>query len=137
MASLPWYKEGLKFGCTQCGKCCTGGPGAVWISSSEAQAIAAHLEVTTDHFYHHYCRKLNGKWALQEKGAQYDCIFLQAKACAIYPVRPLQCQTFPFWPGTLSSSQAWQEAAHYCEGIRADAPLIPLACIEQTLNRHQ
>ncbi|WP_296458322.1 hypothetical protein [Rubinisphaera sp.] len=41
---MSWYKDGLKFECTQCGNCCTGGPGAVWVSEEEIQAIAEYLE---------------------------------------------------------------------------------------------
>ncbi|MFM1805538.1 MAG: hypothetical protein RL136_2417, partial [Planctomycetota bacterium] len=31
-AQAPWYAEGLRFECTQCGNCCSGGPGAVWFT---------------------------------------------------------------------------------------------------------
>ena len=31
----PWYKDGLGFQCTQCGDCCTGAPGYVWINAAE------------------------------------------------------------------------------------------------------
>ena len=36
-----WYAEGLRFGCTQCGNCCTGPPGAVWFTAEEGRAMAA------------------------------------------------------------------------------------------------
>ena len=39
-AEQPWYAEGLKFTCTQCGNCCTGGPGFVWISREEIRRLA-------------------------------------------------------------------------------------------------
>ena len=26
-----WYSEGLRFECTQCGACCSGEPGYVWV----------------------------------------------------------------------------------------------------------
>ena len=39
----PWYADGLNFTCTQCGNCCTGGPGFVWISREEIVRLAAHL----------------------------------------------------------------------------------------------
>ena len=38
----------------------------------------------------------------------YDCVFLKEdpergrKTCSIYPVRPLQCRTWPFWPENLA-----------------------------------
>ena len=31
----PWYAAGLQFGCTECGNCCAGAPGYVWISTEE------------------------------------------------------------------------------------------------------
>ncbi|MFM7740581.1 MAG: YkgJ family cysteine cluster protein, partial [Planctomycetota bacterium] len=30
-AAEPWYKDGLRFQCSQCGDCCTGGAGYVWV----------------------------------------------------------------------------------------------------------
>jgi len=39
-----WYKPGLRFKCTECGACCTGAPGYVWISEKEIKAVAHHQE---------------------------------------------------------------------------------------------
>ena len=39
-APAPWYAEGLRFKCTQCGGCCTGGPGFVWFDEDEGAAMA-------------------------------------------------------------------------------------------------
>lgn len=36
--NLPWYAPGLSFTCTQCGNCCTGEPGVVWVSDEEIHA---------------------------------------------------------------------------------------------------
>ena len=36
----PWYADGLRFACTQCGNCCTGEPGFVWVNDAEIAAIA-------------------------------------------------------------------------------------------------
>ena len=41
------------------------------------------------------------------------------RACAVYPVRPLQCRTWPFWPENLSSEQAWNHSAKRCHGMNA------------------
>ena len=41
--AAPWYSEGLTFTCSQCGDCCTGAPGAVWVTDEELVAIAAEL----------------------------------------------------------------------------------------------
>lgn len=35
----------------------------------------------------------------------------------IYPVRPNQCRTWPFWPGNLTSADHWNGIAHKCPGI--------------------
>jgi Fe-S-cluster containining protein len=37
--------------------------------------------------------------------------------CTIYPVRPLQCRTWPFWTDNLSSPDAWNRAAQTCPGM--------------------
>ena len=39
----PWYAEGLKFTCSQCGNCCTGGPGYVWISKGDRRVNAKSI----------------------------------------------------------------------------------------------
>ena len=37
--------------------------------------------------------------------------------CLIYPVRPTQCRTWPFWPANLQSVESWCLAALRCPGI--------------------
>jgi Fe-S-cluster containining protein len=37
--------------------------------------------------------------------------------CGIYPVRPLQCRTWPFWDGNLASAENWNAAAKRCPGM--------------------
>ena len=34
-----------------------------------------------------------------------------------YPVRPLQCRTWPFWDTNLASQSAWDRAARRCHGM--------------------
>lgn len=120
----PWYADGLKFKCTECGKCCTGGPGYAWVTKEEIKAIADHLGMTTTAFGKKYLRYINGRYALLEQ-QNYDCIFLKDKKCQIYQVRPIQCRTFPWWKENLASPEAWKEAAKHCEGItQDDAPVI-------------
>ncbi len=38
-------------------------------------------------------------------------------ACAIYPVRPQKCRTWPFWDGNLRSPDDWNQTAKGCPGI--------------------
>ena len=44
MASRKWYDEGLRFQCSQCGDCCTGAPGYVWVNQEEIEQLAAQLQ---------------------------------------------------------------------------------------------
>lgn len=128
----PWFKDGLSFQCTQCGNCCTGGPGFVWISDEEVDRLAAHLKIERDVALRKYCRIVRGKLSLKEKRdhlGQYPCIFLSEeevidargkrklkRGCTIYPVRPLQCRTWPFWDGNLEDADAWDHAGEKCPG---------------------
>ena len=119
-AEKPWYADGLTFTCTQCGNCCTGGPGFVWISDVEIDRLAEHLKLPRKTVLEKYCRKIGNKISLKEfrsPAGLYDCVFLKEipvetkgdkskvkqtrRICDIYPVRPLQCRTFPFWDGIL------------------------------------
>ena len=125
----PWYDDGLKFTCAQCGNCCTGAPGYVWISDEELGWLAAFLQLTVDETIERYCRRIGSRVSLKERRTpqgQYDCIFLQEvklrgghvkKVCSVYDVRPLQCRTWPFWDGLLASKKAWDAAGKRCHGI--------------------
>jgi Fe-S-cluster containining protein len=129
----PWYADGLKFTCTQCGNCCTGGPGYVWLTREEIVRLAEHLEITPQETVEKYCRKINGRFSLKERRTaegNYDCIFLKdvdpqpgdpqagrRRACSIYPVRPLQCRTWPFWKENISSPKQWEHSSRRCPGM--------------------
>ena len=128
-----WYKDGLRFSCTQCGKCCTGRPGVTWISFDEMEKMAEYLHISLDDLVSKYLRKVDGKWALKERTVDHSCIFLYDKKCRVYEVRPKQCQTFPFWKSALESKDAWNELKKTCEGIREDAPVISQQEIERQL----
>jgi Fe-S-cluster containining protein len=120
----PWYSEGLNFACTGCGECCTGAPGYVWVTPEEIVAIAEHMSMSVEAFSSRYVRKVGDRFSLTENKRTYDCDFLTGKQCSIYPVRPVQCRTFPWWPQNLRSPEAWQQAATYCEGINREAPRV-------------
>lgn len=127
----PWYSKGLNFECTGCGRCCTGSPGYIWVTEEEIQQIAQFLHLAVEEFSQRYLRRVKGRLSLLEMPKTYDCVFLKDKKCQIYPVRPTQCRTFPWWPRNLKSEKDWQEAARFCEGIQAKASLVPLEIIEQ------
>ena len=89
----PWYKDGLRFRCTQCGDCCTGAPGYVWVTDDELETIAKYLGQPVAEVRELYSRKARGKRTLREKD-NGDCVFYdRQRGCTIYPVRPRQCRT--------------------------------------------
>jgi Fe-S-cluster containining protein len=132
-ADRPWYADGLKFTCSQCGNCCTGAPGFVWISDEEVARLARHLEMTETEVRENYCRRIGQRTSLKERKTPqglFDCIFLKEikttaadglpsvkRVCGIYPVRPLQCRTWPFWEGNLTSRENWEASAKRCHGM--------------------
>lgn len=125
--SKPWYAEGLRFSCTQCGNCCTGAPGYVWVTRREIERIAAYLEMGEDRIREQYVYRVGPRLTLAEDEATGDCCFLEhtedgKRVCSIYPARPLQCRTWPFWNGNLASPQAWARAAQECPGINRGRP---------------
>ena len=116
-----WFEEGLQFTCTQCGNCCVGDPGAVWVTREEERSIAQNLKLPLRTFRSKYITKIEGEPSLVEvpsKRGQH-CVFLQEgkKGCEIYPVRPRQCRTWPFWPENLRSFRNWIDATKYCPGM--------------------
>ncbi len=128
----PWFDDGLKFKCTGCGACCTGSPGYVYLSKSDLENLAEHLQCTPEEFAKKYTRLIDEQYALLDKPTSYDCIFLMDKKCTVYEARPVQCRTFPWWIHNLREPQDWEEAAKRCEGINhKDAPVVPSLHIQE------
>lgn len=137
---LPWYKDGLRFKCTECGKCCTGAPGYVWVTEEEIEAMSEALKMPVKTFMIKYVRRRDNRYALNEikiKDDEYACVFLKDKKCMLYQNRPKQCRTFPWWKQNLSSPKSWQLAAQECEGINEQAPLLPYSEIIQIVNSNE
>ena len=118
MMSEPWYKDGLRFACTQCGNCCTGAPGYVWMNEEEVQAMANYINMPVEDFRKVYTRKAGIRTTLREK-SNYDCVFFDSvkRNCTVYPVRPRQCRTWPFWDSNLRSPEAWEGLKETCPGV--------------------
>ncbi len=105
--------------CEACaGNCCTGESGYVWVSVQKIPQMAAFLGIGTDEFVDRYLQKVGYRYTLREKrvGGEYDCIFFDRdrRRCTIYPVRPLQCRTFPFWDYFKDHEE---ELRNECPGI--------------------
>jgi len=122
VAREKWYRDGLRFQCTQCGNCCTGAPGYVWVTKEEIRRIAEFRGRQDRWLPGDELRRVGFRYSLTEDQASGDCVFLTKqkdgqRGCSIYPVRPLQCRTWPFWGDNLTSSSAWAEASQTCPGM--------------------
>jgi uncharacterized protein len=131
-----WYARGLRFECTQCGNCCTGSPGYVWVTMEDMDRMAAFLRMPFDEFTRRYVRQVGGRYSLIER-QHFDCVFLTRDGtgktgCAVYGVRPTQCRTWPFWTENVKSESAWERAGAGCPGIRGGTgPVYGLGHIER------
>lgn len=117
-----WYQAGLAFDCHQCGNCCSGPEeGYVWVTLKNIAAMAAYMKLSQEVFTEKYVRRVGRRYSLIEKKPSNDCIFLSRQgkkiSCEIYPVRPKQCRTWPFWPENLHHPDSWNHAGQSCAGI--------------------
>jgi Fe-S-cluster containining protein len=85
------------FNCKQCGRCCQWA-GYVHLKDSEVDKIASFLGIEISEFTNIYTRLTENRTGLSliEK-PDNSCIFLAGdNKCMINPVKPEQCQRFPF-----------------------------------------
>ena len=115
-----WWMEGLKFGCTACGKCCQN-EGEVWMDSDEFADLTTYLQKSPLSVLDQYSERIMNGWVKMKSQGSDDsaldatksnrCIFLgeNGKECSIYEARPIQCRTYPFWPRLLDSPKSWED----------------------------
>jgi Fe-S-cluster containining protein len=128
----PWYKDGLRFTCTRCGHCCTGEPGYVWVTDEELRAIAEFRGEPLEEVRALYTRWTSRGRTLREK-ANGDCVFYDRTAgCTVYPVRPPQCRTWPFWESNVLMPESWEHTCAICPGS-GQGELIPAEEITRRL----
>ena len=119
-------KEGFDFffdsnACYNCdGNCCTGESGYIWVDKKEIENISKFLGIDSEKFIKEYLKKERYKYSINVvviKG-KYNCIFFDSiqKRCEIYPVRPKQCRTFPFWD-RYKDKNSIKEVKQECPGI--------------------
>ena len=114
----PWFSEGLQFSCTQCGRCCGGAPGDIWVNENEIVALAERFGLDDESFRRKYTRVVGRRGISLVEKANYDCIFFDRKTgCTVYEDRPLQCSTWPFWKSNLRSEEDWRVEAEDCPGM--------------------
>jgi len=117
MNESPWFKDGLRFQCTQCGNCCTGAPGYVWVNKAEIAALAVRFKMEVAEFEARYVRAIGVRKSLVEH-ANGDCVFFdgETRKCTVYEHRPRQCRTWPFWDSNIRTPEAWARTCEVCPG---------------------
>lgn len=105
----------IQFQCKQCGKCCSA-YGYVYLTTKDRILLASHFGLSVTRFTKDYCEKKHGEFHLKEP--HKDCCFLKDNCCEVYPVRPAQCQTWPFWAENMQNGIFKKSAATYCPGVR-------------------
>jgi Fe-S-cluster containining protein len=130
MPDLPWYQAGLRFTCSQCGDCCTGAPGHVWVNNEEIAALAAAIGLDIGAFEDQYVRRVGIRKSLVEF-PNGDCVFFDggSRKCTVYDARPRQCRTWPFWDSNLKTPEDWEHTCSVCPGS-GKGQLYQLAEIE-------
>jgi len=133
--SEPWYGKGLNFTCSQCGDCCTGAPGTVWVSDDEMLEIAEYLDKPIGEIRLFHTRIIRGRVSLTEF-ANGDCTFFDGRTrkCTVYAARPIQCRTWPFWDSHLATPEAWERVCDKCPGAGQGA-FFSLEQIEERASR--
>ncbi|MFH0943928.1 MAG: YkgJ family cysteine cluster protein [Planctomycetota bacterium] len=129
----------MRFQCMGSGECCTahGEYNRVYLEDSEARVAARLLGIGVLRFEELYC-------VFEEGDRQLDmssgvCPMLKDRRCQIYPARPVQCRTWPFWRSNLKRTIWHREIAPFCKGV-GQGRLHPLeeieACAEE-LEAHE
>ncbi len=111
-----YFENGLKFECIQCGKCCMGDPGYVFLFRDEVDRIAKFLKISKEEFLEKFTKTYASFYSLteQENG---DCVFLESGKCEIHEVRPYQCFSYPFWWQLVTTEKKWKARGESCPGI--------------------
>jgi uncharacterized protein len=130
-----YERKPLRFACTGCGACCTGDASRyVEAGPVEQEKIRAFLDISRAWFRRRYLTPVD-ETTDGLRIAHGRCVFLSDHGrCRIYPVRPMQCRTYPWWPEVVESDASWRHEARRCEGINRGAR-VPLATIAAALKR--
>jgi hypothetical protein len=93
------------------------------LTEDEVDRISDHLGLTAKAFLKKHCKEEDGWITLQT--AEPACEFLgEDNRCKIYPVRPKQCATWPFWEANLKQKVWKGEVSECCPGI-GKGELVP------------
>ena len=130
-----YQQQALRFECTGCGKCCTGNNDHyIAMNKVEAERIRKYLDISESWFRRRYVSHLTRN-TLTARMKDGRCSFLDPQgSCRIYHLRPVQCQTYPWWPEVVETKRSWNNEAKRCEGINAGS-VVPVKNITHQLTR--
>lgn len=114
----PWYADGLRFSCQpDCGACCVdhGDYAYVYLEGDDHERLAEFFDLAPEEFLERYGALDDGHRILRMDGP--GCPFLDGARCTVYPARPDQCRTFPFWDENLRGPGNWSRLREFCPGI--------------------
>ncbi len=120
MSDAELQQLNMRFHCTQCGCCCRYEEGFVFVSTTDVKRISQYLKIPRSETIHQFCRWVPfgtvDHLSLREQKNR-DCVFWQDGGCGVYPARPLQCRTYPFWNHILREPGGWERESRACPGI--------------------
>ncbi len=111
-----FFSKGIRFECQRCGMCCTGEPGTVYVGKEEVEDIARFFNMDIEEFKNKFLYPFRDSYSIKEL-KDGSCVFYRQNMCTIYPVRPMQCKTYPFWLKNLRNEKRWKEIQKECPGI--------------------
>ena len=128
------FKKGIKFKCQGSSNCCIsrGSYGYVYLSKIDLANIVNYFNISINLFKKKYCDYSNGYLHLKEIHSNGNYQFLDNKRCTIYPARPTQCRTWPFWKENMNTKKWNNEIIDFCPGI-GKGRLISFSMIQRKI----
>ncbi|HMF32916.1 MAG TPA: YkgJ family cysteine cluster protein [Candidatus Lokiarchaeia archaeon] len=127
MSKVIKSRRGVRFNCNGCGRCCSGeSDGHVFVYGEEIKPITDYLHLTESEFVNRYCEVYDDIYegdliqtlVIKLNSDSGNCIFLQDDMkCRIYPNRPFQCLSFPFWRMNMENRDVWARVKENCSGF--------------------
>lgn len=102
------FRDSVRFECRGCGDCCRvhGEYAYVCLTAADRKRLARHLGLSGRELIRTVCVRIDGHYYIGQSERQ--CRFLEGNRCSIYPARPHQCRSWPFWPDNLNA-EAWKK----------------------------
>jgi Fe-S-cluster containining protein len=86
------------------------------VNAEEMTRLAEFKGLSVDDFGRQFVRQVETRFSLIERPGG-DCIFWDRQVgCTVYPARPVQCRTWPFWPENIETAEDWERVTGICPG---------------------